>query len=146
MRMTLENLFKVCLIVMFTAAWLAAVRWVWTHQLDPVATVQRLMQKPFKAPEWVATREPNRIYQNGNVVGEVAGAVEEKGSIIRFAQLANTGALNQTGVFQYQLHNLRIREVGSAIGMKTEMHVSDSGATSRTLTAVLENVVCEKVQ
>jgi hypothetical protein len=144
--MTLENLFKVGLIVMFTAVWLAAVRWVWTHQLDPVATVQRLMQKPFKAPEWVATREPNRIYQNGNVVAEVTGAVEENGSIMRFAQISNTSALNQAVVFQYQRHNLRIREVGSAIGMKTEMHVSGSGATSRTLTAVLENIVCEKVQ
>lgn len=32
MRMALENLFKVDLIVMFKAAWLATVRWVWTHQ------------------------------------------------------------------------------------------------------------------
>jgi len=146
MWMTLENVFKVGLIVMFTAVWLAAVRWVWTRQLDPVATFQRLMQKPFKAPEWVATREPNKIYQNGNVVGEVTGPVQEQDSIIRFAQLANTGALNQAVVFQYQRHNVRIRQIGAAIGMKTQMHVSDSGATSRTLTAVLENVVCEKVR
>ena len=144
--MTLENFFKVGLIVIFTAVWLAAVRWVWTHQLDPVATVQRLMQKPFKAPEWVATREPNKLYQDGTVVGEVTGPVQEEGSIIRFAQLANTGTLKQAVVFQYQRHNLRIRQIGSASGMKTEMHVSDSGATSRTLTAVLENVVCEKVR
>ena len=79
-------------------------------------------------------------------MGEVTGPVEEKGSIIRFARLANTEALKQAVVFQYQRHNLRIRKVGSVIGMKTEMHVSDSGASSRTLTAVLENVVCEKVQ
>lgn len=144
--MTLENLFKIGLIVMFTAVWLAAVRWVWTHQLDPVATVQRLIQKPFKAPEWVATREPNKIYQNGKVVGEVTGPVKEEGSSIRFAQLANTSTLNQQMVFQYQRHNLRIRQIGSAIGMKADMHVSESGVTSRTLTAVLENVVCEKVQ
>jgi hypothetical protein len=43
------------------------------------------MQKPFKAPEWVATREANKIYQDGNVVGEVTGPVQEEGSIIRFA-------------------------------------------------------------
>ena len=73
MWVTLENLFKVTLTVVFTAVWLAGVRWVWTHQLDPIATVQRLIRKPFKAPEWVATREPNKIYQNGNVVGEVIG-------------------------------------------------------------------------
>ncbi len=144
--MTLENLFKFGLIIVFTALWLAAVRWVWMSQLDPVATVQRLIQKPFKAPEWVATRDPNKIYQGGNVVGEVTGPVQEQGVAIRFARLANTAALNQGKPFQYQRHTLRIREVGSAIGMKTEMHVSESGATSRTLTAVLENVVCEKVQ
>ena len=104
------------------------------------------MQKPFKAPEWVATREPNKIYQHGNAVGEVTGPVQEQDSIVRFAQLANTGALNQGVVFQYQRHDLRIRQIGSAIGMKTEMQISDSGATSRSLTAVLENVVCEKVR
>ena len=144
--MTLENLFKIGLIVMFTAVWLAAVRWVWTHQLDPIATVQRLIQRPFKAPEWVATREPNKIYENGNVVGEVTGPVKEEGSTIRFTQLANTTSLNQAVVFQYQRHNLRIRQVGSAFGMKSEMQVSESGATPRVLTAVLENVVCEIVQ
>jgi hypothetical protein len=94
MWVTLENLFKVTLSVVFTAVWLVGVRWVWAHQLDPVATAQRLMRKPFKAPEWVATREPNKIYQNGSVVGEVVGPVQEQdsNSIILFEKLANTGA------------------------------------------------------
>lgn len=64
---------------------------------NPAKNVQRLMRKPFKAPEWVATRESNKIYQNGNVVGEVIGPVQEQDSIIRFEKLANTGALNKGG-------------------------------------------------
>jgi hypothetical protein len=139
MWMTLENLFKVTLSVLFTAVWLVGVRWVWTHQLDPVATVQRLMRKPFKAPEWVATREPNKIYQNGNVVGEVIGPVQEQDSIIRFEKLANTGALNKEVVFQYQRHNLQIRQIGAAYQMQFV-----PGAAPAI--AVLEKVVCEKVR
>ena len=140
MWMTLENLFKVTLTVVFTAVWLVGVRWVWTHQLDPVATVQRLMRKPFKAPEWVATREPNKIYQNGNVVGEVIGPVQEQDSIIRFEKLANTGALNKGVVFQYQRHNLKIRQIGATFTMQSAF----KGAPM--LTNVLDNVVCEKVR
>lgn len=144
--MTLENLFKSVLIILFTAVWLVGVRWVWTHQLDPIATVQKLLRKPFKAPEWVATREKDKIYQDGVVVGEVTGPVKEEVAAIRFSQLANTGALNQANTFQYQRHTLRIRQIGSAIGMKAETRVSASGATSRMLTSVLENVVCDKIQ
>ena len=140
MWMTLENLFKVTLSVVFTAGWLVGVRWVWTHQLDPVATVQRLVGKPFKAPEWVATREPNKIYQNGNVVGEVIGPVQEQDSIIRFEKLANTSALNKGVVFQYQRHDLQIRQIGHAISAES----AHPGAP--LLMNVLDNVVCEKVR
>ena len=144
--MTLENLFKFVLIIVFTTLWLAAVRWVWTSQLDAVATVQRLIRKPFKAPDWVATREPDKIYQGGKVVGEVTGLVEEQGATVRFAQLANTSSLDQAKDFQYQRFTLRIRQIGSVFGMKAQTRASGSGVTSQTLTAVLENVVCEKVR
>jgi hypothetical protein len=141
MWVTLENLFKVTLSVVFTAVWLVGVRWVWTHQLDPVATAQRLMRKPFKAPEWVATREPNKFYQNGSVVGEVVGPVQEQdsNSIILFEKLANTGALKKDAVFQYQRYNLQIRQIEHTYQMQF-----NPGAAP--MMAVLENVVCEKVR
>jgi hypothetical protein len=97
------------------------------------------MRKPFKAPEWVATRESNKIYQNGNVVGEVIGPVQEQDSIIRFEKLANTGALNKGVVFQYQRHSLKIRHIGRAVALQ-------SFPGEAPVMAVLEDVVCEKVR
>ena len=144
--MNLEIFSKVALTIAFTAVWLGAVHWVWVHQLDPGATIEKLIRKPFAPPDWVATREPNKLYQDGRVVAEVIGPIQEKDGVIYFSELANTSDLDQRRDFQYQRRILRIRQVGSVIGVKAETFVSDSQVKSRTLTAVLENVVCIEVR
>jgi len=50
-----------------------AMRWVWTHQVDPIATFSRVAEKAVAGPDWVATRDPNKIYQGRVAVGDIAG-------------------------------------------------------------------------
>lgn len=138
----MEVAFRILLTVFFTATWLIALNWVWTNQLDPRATVSRLLGKAVAPPEWVATREPNRIYQGGVAVGDVMGSVDRLGSQIRFAQLANTTGFDSSRPFDYQRLTLRIVRVATRTGMKVEM--TESG--SRTLTGVFEDVLCDVVK
>ncbi len=140
--MNLEIAFKVVLTSFLTIVWLAGVRWVWTTQLDSKATLDRLLRKTVAPPEWVATRDPNKIYQDGKVVADVTGPVREEGQQVHFAQLANTSNLDARRDLEYQRHTLRIVRVGKSIGMKVE--TSEEG--SKTLTSVLEDVVCQKIR
>jgi hypothetical protein len=135
----MELLLKIGLSLFFTVVWVAGLWWVWTHQLDPMGTVSRLTEKAVAPPEWVATREANKIYQDGAAVGDVSGPVETKGSAILFAQLSNAGAFNVQAPFEYQRSTLRVVRIDSAIGMKVEM--TDQG--SKTLNGVFEGVLCE---
>jgi hypothetical protein len=136
--MNLELLFRIALTGFITVVWLIGLHWVWTAHLDPRATISRLIQKAVAPPEWVATREPNKIYQSGKAVGDVSGPVERKDRQVRFAQLSNTGDFDRGQHFEYQRLRLRVVRIDTAAGMKVE--------PSRTLTNVLEDVVCEIVQ
>jgi hypothetical protein len=138
----MEMFFRIVLTVVLTVLWMVGLRWVWTNQLDPLATVSRFAQKTMAPPEWVATREPNRIYQDNAAVGEVTGAVEHQGNQIKCAQLANTTGLDSSKPFEYQRLTLRIRQVGIMAGLKVEM--TEKG--SRTLTGVFEDVLCDIVK
>ena len=138
----MELTFRIILTVVFTGVWLIGVRWVWTNQLDPRATVSRFSEKTLALPEWVATRDPNKLYQNGRAVGDVTGTVDQRDGQVRFVQLANTTDFDRSKPFEYQRLTLRVQSLGAIIGMKSE--VSDQG--SRVLTAVLENVSCTVVK
>ena len=98
-----------------------------------------ITEKVVAPPDWVTTREPNKIYQDGKAVGDVSGSVESKESTILFTQLSNAGAFNMQAPFEYQRSRLRVVRIDSAIGMKVEM--TDQG--SRTLNGVFEGVLCE---
>jgi hypothetical protein len=135
----MELAFRIFLTLFFTTTWLIALNWVWTKQLDPRATLARAFGSLIGPPEWVATRDPNQIYQDGRAVGEVTGRVQERGSQIWFAQLANTTGFDAGKPFEYRRLTLRIVRVATMTGMKVEM--TQSG--SRTLTGVFEDVLCD---
>lgn len=138
----MELTFRIILTIVFTGVWLIGVRWVWTNQLDPRGTISRFQEKTLAPPDWVATRDPRKLYQNGRAVGDVIGPVEQREDHVRFVQLANTTQFNRSEPFEYQRLTLRVQSLGSIIGMKSE--VSEQGP--RVLTAVLENVVCTVVK
>src|SRR3972149_10898462 len=57
-----EFLFKLGLSVVMVAVSGGALHWICTHQIDPIASVARLLQGAVE-PGWVATRDPNKLYQ-----------------------------------------------------------------------------------
>ena len=122
----MELTFRIILTVVLTGVWLVGLRWVWTNQLDPRATVSRLSEKTLAPPDWVATRDPAKIYQDGRAVGEVTSSVEQKSDQVHFAQLANTTGFDTSKPFEYQRLTLRVARIGTSIGMKSE--VSDKGS------------------
>lgn len=65
--------------VLYSAVALGSIYWVWTHQIDPLATVGRWVKGKVQ-PEFFATRDPNKLYQDGQPVADVAGPVRELGS------------------------------------------------------------------
>ncbi len=136
--MTVEILTKVIIILVLTVAWGATVRFVWVSHIDPKATLQRLFSKTVQAPDWLATRDPSKLYQNGKVVGDVSGEVQDLADKVLFRELSNTGALDRNAPFEYQRKNLRILSIRVASGMK----VSPSGTKSNAL----EDVLCEVVK
>ena len=138
----MELSFRIILTVAFTVIWFIGVRWVWTHQLDPRATVSRLSEKALAPPDWVATRDPNKMYQGGKAVGDVTGPVQQKDGQVHFGQLANTTGFDREKTFEYQRLTLKVVRIGTMAGMKVEM--TDKGA--RTLTGVFEDVVCDIVR
>lgn len=113
-------------------------RTVWRSQIDPMATVRRMWDRLKPSAEVIATREPTKIYQNGQAVGDVSGDVIESAKHLRFERLMNTGELNRDQPFEYRRLHLRIVSVESI----SELYLGD-GITG---TKVLGNVLCEKLE
>jgi hypothetical protein len=134
--------FKVVMTLMMIVFCLWGIKWLWTTQIDPVATVTKMAKKPFEAPTWVATRDSKKIYQDGVAVADVTGEVRQTSEGLLFAELANAGQVKRNLPIEYQRHRLRIVKVGAIIGMKSV--VTSQG--SQIVTNVMEGVVCEVIK
>ncbi len=135
---TLLKLIISFIIVIFAAQ---ALYWTWTSQIDPKATIQKYLNKKPKIAEIVETRDPNKIYQDGNVVGDITGKAQQTDEGIFFEQIVNS-RLDTNKVFEYQRTTYKINRIERMIGMKSV--VSNKG--SQVLHNVLENVSCEKIK
>ncbi len=116
-----------------------ALRKIWTKQIDAVETVK---SKVKETSDWIKTKEPDAIYQDGKIVGNVSGNVEEINGNIVFHELCNTSGLNKEMPFEYRRDKLKIVNVGSIIGQSTI--ATDKG--TETKRDILKDVVCEKIK
>ena len=80
---------------------------------------------------------PKHIYQEGEVVGDVAGQVTEDGGRVVFAELINTKRLDKSKPFEHGRRTFRIVQIDS--------QTSIMGGPGETKMDVLEGVVCEVV-
>ncbi len=131
----MEMFIKVALSAVFAIVFFFGLRWVWTHQLDLPATISKASGKVVAPPDWVATRDPKKIYQDGNTVGDVTGPVDQQGTTMVFSQLANTSAFDANKPFEYQRTKLRVVRVNASIGMQSDGR--------QVLMGVLQGVECE---
>lgn len=140
----METVFKVAITAFFLCAiyyQLVFVRSVWRSQIDPQATFSRLLAKLRPDSDVIATRDPGKIYQNGNPVGDVTAAVAQENSKWVFKQISNTTGLRTDQPFEYQRVTLRIVSIASRTGVLVNM--TDQGTTQAR--DVLGDVVCELV-
>jgi len=144
--MKIEIIFKiimtlVSIIVIIVSVYL--INWIWTHQIDVKETIFGLFKKEAqKKVEWVATRDENAIYQNGEIVGNVTAKVDETEDKLIFHEICNTSKLNHKLLFEYRREKLKIIEIGSIIGQENIVTSSGSGIKYN----IVRNVVCEKVK
>ncbi len=134
---TLVKIIITSLILLLIYFQVVFVRSVWRSQIDPVATIGRMWDRLKPTADVIATRDPMKIYQNGQVAGDVSGKVTESENEVRFERLMNTGDLQQDQAFEYRRLRLRIVSVESISGM-----YMGGGITG---TNVLGNVLCEKL-
>jgi hypothetical protein len=111
--MILEILFKFLVTVIF----LLPIYWVWTHHIDVQRTIIAWKDAVKRGQVgWIETRDADKIYQNGNAVGDVNGQVQEEGNMVIFSEIINTSDLNRTSQFEYQRKRLKIVSIGTMIG------------------------------
>jgi len=141
--MKIEIVFKIFMTLVLIIIFVYSINWIWTHQIDVKETIFGLFKKEAqKKVEWVATRDENAIYQNGEIVGNVTEKVDETEDKLIFHEICNTSKLNHELLFEYRREKLRIIEIGSIIGQ--ENIVTSSGSEIRY--SIIRNVVCEKVK
>lgn len=122
---------------------------VWTSQIDPRETIRRVLNRLFPKPqaEIIATRDPNKIYQNGKEVGNVTGQVEIKNDLVIFHMLSETADLEEDHPLEYKKESFQIISTGSRSGIKITGTVSDGGKLTTTQEHdVIEDVTCKKLK
>jgi hypothetical protein len=139
--MSMEIAFKVAMTILGCIVFLFFLRGVWKGQIDIKETCSRIVGKLISEPDFIAKRDPNKIYQNGKEVGMVSKSVQEKDGTIIFEELCETEELDREIPFEYQRLKLRILRIGATTGVK----ISASSMDANVRKAVLTNVVCEKV-
>lgn len=117
-------------------------RWTWRSQIDPRETVKQLFSKEPDLVQKVIARDDSKIYQDGKSVGNIYGDVVEENNRVIFVQLTDTSDFQRDQVFEYKRYKLKVLSIARSIGMK--VIASSSGSSVKN--AVLEEVVCEKVQ
>ena len=130
----------ITLIVLLISA--KALHWTWTSQIDPIATFQKFVGKKPTIADVVVTRDPNKLYQDGNTVADVTGPVEINNGTIILKQIANASALDRENPIEYRRMKLKVVRVGHIIGMKAVI----SNGRSIVLQSVMEDVECEELK
>jgi hypothetical protein len=132
-----ELLFKISLTLVLVIPVAGALRWIWTNQLDPGATVSRIFQSASE-PEWVATRDPMKLYQEGQSVADITGAISEEGLRVVFMQLVNAASLDVSQPVEWRRLNLRVVRVRESIDL--------AGGGGGVLQDVRRGVECQIIQ
>ena len=120
----------------------AFLKWTWSIQIDPKATFAKFLKKAAPDIDAIAIRDPNKIYQNGNIVGEVTDAIETIEGFIVFKQLCETSNLDRNAPFEHKRDKYQIVKITRSMGMK----IVASTTSSEQKNAVLEDVYCKKIE
>ena len=139
----IEMIFKI--VVTGFSIWMCIIflHWLWTSQIDVKETIMRPIQgKVLEKNEWVATRDPNIIYQNNTSVGNVSGKVEHQNGKVIFREICDTSSLNRAMPFEYKRDKFKIISIRQAIGLFS----SASSSGTQVKHNVIIDVICERIK
>ena len=94
-----------------------------------------------------ASREENAIYQNGEIVARISGAIvidESQGQIL-FEEIFNSNSLDLESEFEFQRWRLILRGYESFTGSSSETIIDPDGPSHVNKESVFGNVECEIV-
>ena len=141
--MKMEIVFKIFWTLVLIIVFVCSINWIWTHQIDVKETILGFFKKEVERPvDWIATRDENAIYQDGEIVGNVTAKVDETEDKLIFHEICNTSELNRELPFEYGREKLQIIEIGSITGQK--IIVTSSGSEIKY--NIMENIVCQRVK
>jgi hypothetical protein len=138
----METVFKIFLTALVIYFSYGSLKWIWHNQIDVKETGRQFLDAPKKSMDWVATRDDQKIYQEGKVVGAICGAVDISENKIIFKEVCDTELLDMKHPFEYKRDKLKIISYGGIIGIKGI--ASPDGAISRK--AVITDIVCEIIR
>ncbi len=139
---TVELIFKIILTAFFTAIWLILIDKTWKSHIDLKESFNQLFNQTTSPPSWIATREENKIYQNGIAIGEITGKVTNNGKEIIFSQISNTSNFDINIPFEYQRFRIKVHKVERFIGNTIELTPT---GIPQTITNVYEGVYCQVI-
>jgi len=113
---------------------------VWRAEIDlrQLMNPRRVVDRSIDdAVDWIPTRDPHKLYQNGKVVGVVQGVVmDEAKRTISFEKVDRALNLDVSKEFEYQ--KWRVQHKGQGM-------VGDIGGLAMEQNRVFGNMVCEIV-
>lgn len=114
----------------------------WKSHIDPKESFARFLTKMSQQSDLIATRDPNSIYQDGKVVGNVTGKVTIGDDSVVFEAVTDTSELDLEAPFEYRREKLKIISFGTFTAEVINM--PESGVGVEIQHAVLENIVCAR--
>jgi hypothetical protein len=142
----MEFVFKLILIVIIWGAALILTRTILTIQIDPIQTAKNFIPK-VELPEKIATRDSNKLYQNGEPVAEVIGDIREDDKTVTFSKLSNTQNLKYNEIFEFKRQKLRMDQTNTNFSVQENITIWDNnGPKATVLNNVLNDVLCHKVK
>jgi hypothetical protein len=131
-----EMFTKIVLSVVVVVLAMGTLRYIWSQQIDLWATGEKFVRGAVE-PDWIATRDPAKLYQGGRGVADVRGEVERDEKRVVFRRLVNVEGLDHAKPIEHARSTLRIKKIGSITGMLS--------TGFETLRNVWDDVECEVV-
>jgi len=102
---------------------------MWKSQIDPRKTVENCVAKLQPEPtKLLATREPDKFYQDGKPVGNIHETISELPNGFMFKIVSDTEELNIDRLIDFRRYQLKIVSMGYRTGMLG--YSGKNGATS----------------
>ncbi len=108
---------------------------LWNTQIDVPKTVRQWFGEQLLLSNWIAIRDSNSIYQNGQLVGKVEGRPTIEEDKITFPRVLYVSAMYKEQPIEYQRYKCNVVSVGGTTQVQGMENIS-----------WYDNVLCEIIE